>query len=624
MRCLRDIQQQIQQLMQIVIRVTATDQHSASDRNSDRVRRAVNDDDPMIQREDGNCSDESRAEIDRPMRRNRRPKRWEDRVVTCSAKCQRVVDLLDISGQPRVRDDTVAYVENLKEIQDQYFHAFSLVNILVASYMMPLLSDVYFVVLLYVKTAVKNKVPLVRSLTLNWVTFCIETSIKAVVLKLHKDYVPICMECLNDGTPKVRDASFSALAAIAKLVGMRPLERSLEKLDAVRKKKLSEMIGGSGGCPLPGTVAGARYDVAEQSGELSRSMSAPILTRENISHSESHTDRHLSPPSLASANDPTAWNEALYIISFGSPEQSIEGMKVVCHKLAQATSDPESSAMDDLVAKTFDISLARASSSSLKYVLHTLMQIFQNQNKRLARAAKESTLDSLFTDLLIWLLDKRVTLMDDGSQLLKALNVLMLKILENVERTSSFVVLINLLHPLDRSRWPSPPSNETFAARNQKFSDLVVQCLSKITRVLQSTIDDVDLDHILQSIHVYLQELGMEEIRRRAGANDKPLGMVKTVIHELVKFRGTAIKGHLSMVPTDKEPQPIILAYIDFCLQQELAAIFKKIGDKKICTIGLFELYHIIQLYPEANMQMEKNAAAGKWDHRTPVERKRG
>lgn len=45
-----------------------------------------------------------------------------------------------------------------------------------------------------VRTSVKNKVPLVRSMTLNWVTFCIETSNKAVVLKLHKDYVPIFME----------------------------------------------------------------------------------------------------------------------------------------------------------------------------------------------------------------------------------------------------------------------------------------------------------------------------------------------------------------------------------------------------------------------------------------------
>ncbi|KAG5562009.1 hypothetical protein RHGRI_004896 [Rhododendron griersonianum] len=40
--------------------------------------------------------------------------------------------------------------------------------------------------------------------------------------------------CLNDGTPEVRDAAFSA---VAKLVGMRPLEKSLEKLDDVRKKE---------------------------------------------------------------------------------------------------------------------------------------------------------------------------------------------------------------------------------------------------------------------------------------------------------------------------------------------------------------------------------------------------
>lgn len=57
------------------------------------------------------------------------------------------------------------------------------------------------------------------------------------------------------------------------------------------------------------------------------------------------------------------------------------------------------------------------------------------------------------------------------------------------------------------------------------------------------------------------------KIPNRAGADDKPLRMVKTVLHELVKLRGTAIKGHLSMVPIDMEPQPIILAYIDLNLQ---------------------------------------------------------
>ncbi|VFQ98429.1 unnamed protein product [Cuscuta campestris] len=96
-----------------------------------------------------------------------------------------------------------------------------------------------------IKAATKNKVPLVGSLTLNWLTVCIETSSKAIILKAHKEYVPICMECLSDGTPEVRDAAFSALSAIAKLVGMRPLEKSIEKLDDVRRKKLSEMIAGA-------------------------------------------------------------------------------------------------------------------------------------------------------------------------------------------------------------------------------------------------------------------------------------------------------------------------------------------------------------------------------------------
>jgi len=53
------------------------------------------------------------------------------------------------------------------------------------------------------------------------------------------------------------------------------------------------------------------------------------------------------------------------------------------------------------------------------------------QMKHLAQTVKEGTLDNLIMELFLWLLDYRVPLMDDGSQLLKALNVLMLKILDN-------------------------------------------------------------------------------------------------------------------------------------------------------------------------------------------------
>ncbi|KAH1191484.1 Protein MOR1 [Glycine max] len=502
---------------------------------------------------------------------------------------------------------------------------------------------------------------------------------------------------------ETRKAALNALATGYKILG-EDIWRYVGKLTDAQKSmlddrfkwKVREMEKKKEGKPgearanLRRSVRENGSDVAEQSGEMARSLTGPML-RKNYAQPDSNIDRQLMPHPMTVASGPTDWNEALDIISFGSPEQSVDGMKVVCHELAQATSDPEGSAMDELVkdadrlvsclankvARTFDFSLTGgASSRSCKYVLNTLMQTFQN--KRLAHAVKESTLDSLITELLLWLLDDRVPHMDDGSQLLKALNVLMLKILDNADRTSSFVVLINLLRPLDSSRWPSPALNESLASRNQKFSDLVVKCLIKLTKVLQSTIYDVDLDRILQSIHLYLQDLGMEEIRRRAGADDKPLRMVKTVLHELVKLRGAAIKGHLSMVPIDAKPQPIILAYIelnletlaaarmltasgpggqnhwgdsatnnsasgthsaDAQLKQELAAIFKKIGEKQTCTIGLYELYRITQLYPKVDIfaqlqnaseafrtyirdglaQMEKNAAAGRTPSSLPM-----
>lgn len=60
-------------------------------------------------------------------------------------------------------------------------------------------------------------------------------------------------------------------------------------------------------------------------------------------------------------------------------------------------------------------------------VFYPFLQTFQIRS--LANTVKESTLDILITELLLWLLDERVPHMDDGSQLLKALNVLMLKIL---------------------------------------------------------------------------------------------------------------------------------------------------------------------------------------------------
>ncbi|XP_065862159.1 protein MOR1-like [Euphorbia lathyris] len=113
-----------------------------------------------------------------------------------------------------------------------------------------------------------------------------------------------------------------------------------------------------------------RFDLAEQAD--------PAFSRKNFIPHDVHMERQIMPRAVTSINGPTDWNEALDIICFGSPEQSVEGMKVVCHELAQATGDPEGSLMNELVkdadrlvsclaskvAKTFDFSLTGASSRS--------------------------------------------------------------------------------------------------------------------------------------------------------------------------------------------------------------------------------------------------------------------
>ena len=45
----------------------------------------------------------------------------------------------------------------------------------------------------------------------------------------------------------------------------------------------------------------------------------------------------------------------------------------------------------------------------------------------------------------------------------------------------------------------------------------------------------VDLSVLMAAIHEFFMGLGVDEIRRRGSADDKPLRMVKTLLHELCK-----------------------------------------------------------------------------------------
>ena len=59
--------------------------------------------------------------------------------------------------------------------------------------------------------------------------------------------------------------------------------------------------------------------------------------------------------------------------------QSVEGMKVVCHELAQASNDPEESAIDELVKDSDGLVSCLANKVCLtNFLLHFVMQIDHN------------------------------------------------------------------------------------------------------------------------------------------------------------------------------------------------------------------------------------------------------
>ena len=110
-----------------------------------------------------------------------------------------------------------------------------------------------------------------------------------------------------------------------------------------------------------------------------------------------------------------------------------------------------------------------------------------------------------------------LTQTEAGRHVVKSLNILMLKVLENADRTSSFFVLLKLLI---RSDQPG-------------FVKLVIKCLLKITKALPTTIDSRNVDRIMRSLDEFF------EMQNRAPArfSDTCVRAVKGLLNEIVKLK---------------------------------------------------------------------------------------
>ncbi|XP_071809133.1 cytoskeleton-associated protein 5-A-like isoform X2 [Asterias amurensis] len=258
-----------------------------------------------------------------------------------------------------------------------------------------------------------------------------------------------------------------------------------------------------------------------------------------------------------------------------------------------------------------------------------LMSLFHS--KPLAVEASKDVLSDLLNGLIMVLLDDRLMVLEGGPQVMRSVNVLLVKVVENADHSSTMGALIKLLQDC-AARESSAP----------KFVQLVMKCLWRMVRMMPNIIDKLKVDRILLDLHHFLKAFPSSSWSDRP--SDTPLRTVKTILHSLAKIHGDKILTYQNLI-TDPESSEMD-GYLKRVLRSNwissqgstgstsdsvngsmdndranlqngaktaarkapprtndiLAEIFKKIGSKENTREGLAELYDFKQKYPDVDI----------------------
>ncbi|KAK2960597.1 putative Microtubule binding protein MOR1 [Blattamonas nauphoetae] len=136
-----------------------------------------------------------------------------------------------------------------------------------------------------------------------------------------------------------------------------------------------------------------------------------------------------------------------------------------------------------------------------KYSLNSLL-IVSNTPTR-GKFINQAQCKEVFKILLSSLLNPALSALEDGeANLLPLLNNVMLHVLEHVERTNAFIVLIQLLDELEQNSVNifTPTEQEM----NFKLSQLTTKCLTKLNKALPRSIQDIQFNRLVPVLDTFL------------------------------------------------------------------------------------------------------------------------
>ncbi|RWS17773.1 cytoskeleton-associated protein 5-like protein [Dinothrombium tinctorium] len=251
-----------------------------------------------------------------------------------------------------------------------------------------------------------------------------------------------------------------------------------------------------------------------------------------------------------------------------------------------------------------------------KVVTSVIDSIFKN--KSLGKKASRDVLKDLITIIISILLDQRVTELSEGPNIIRTVNMLATCIITSSDSTNMLSALIKLLHECIAGS-----GNYT-----SKFNEMVMKCIWKMTRLIDSFMNELNIDRILYDVHVFFEAFPPDfwKVNHRS---DTPLRTIKTVVFILVKNKKEAIFNNLTMISHIERTE--IYSYIQRALKQVtkevetevsqpkstetspvskltkhehqyLSKIIQKLGTPNTQE-GLFELYEFCESHPSFQLE---------------------
>jgi hypothetical protein len=242
-------------------------------------------------------------------------------------------------------------------------------------------------------------------------------------------------------------------------------------------------------------------------------------------------------------------------------------------------------------------------------LVNLLVGIFSERT--LARSVGRRGLGACVREVLV-----RLCGVDVDVQLVKGLNVVVVRVLENCDANEVFGVLLEVLN-VGRDG-------------DGKFVELVMKCIWKMTKVIPRLVGDggLNVKGLLGDVEGFLIACPPGEWKRRAGSGvvngDMPLRTIKTVLHELVGCMdegvfdavhevgpGSCVVGYLKGMVEGKRRKEGRTSPIKYFekeveevavhggmagggeegLRDELTGIFERIRDKERTKAGIQELW---------------------------------